>query len=161
MAAALRYNQEYHDVWAWSLATKGATDREIADAFGIAVRTLHRWKKDHMSLRKKLDEGKAGVNARVETSLYKRAIGYEYEETESVLEMDKDGNQKPLRVKKTKKHVAPDTMAAIYWLNNRTRKTGDWTQKQDVSVSFEENRDVVIYLPEKEQDEGDNAGGDA
>ena len=36
MAAQLKYNPEYHDDWAWSLAIKGATDKEIADA----VKTL-------------------------------------------------------------------------------------------------------------------------
>ena len=46
MAAPLKYNQAYHDDWAWSLAIKGATDVEIAEAFGISVRTLNRWKKD-------------------------------------------------------------------------------------------------------------------
>lgn len=49
MAAPLKYNQAYHDDWAWSLAIKGATDVEIAEAFGISVRTLNRWKKDHES----------------------------------------------------------------------------------------------------------------
>ena len=49
MAAPLKYNPAYHDDWAWSLAIKGATDAEIADAFGVSVRTLNRWKKDHDS----------------------------------------------------------------------------------------------------------------
>lgn len=153
MAWKETYNSEYHDDWAWSLATKGATDKEIADAFGVSVRTINRWKTNHVSFHKKLETGKASADAKVEASLYKRAVGYEYEESESLLEMDAQGNQKPLRVKRVKKHVPPDTMAQIYWLNNRSRKTGEWTQKQDVSVSFDEKRDVVIYLPEIERDE--------
>lgn len=38
MAAPLKYNQAYHDDWAWSLAIKGATDVEIAEAFGISLK---------------------------------------------------------------------------------------------------------------------------
>ena len=44
MAQASAYNEKYHDDWAWSLSVKGATDEEMAEAFGISVRTLHRWK---------------------------------------------------------------------------------------------------------------------
>jgi hypothetical protein len=156
VAATAKYNPEYHDDWAWSLAMKGATDQEIADAFGVSVRAINNWKGKHASFRKKMDEGKNGANARVETSLYRRAVGYEYEETESLLEMDQNGNQKPLRIKKVKKHIAPDTMAIMYWLNNRTRKSGEWTQKQDVNVSFgEQQQDVIIYLPDNGRDTGE------
>ena len=35
-----KYNEKYHDDWAWSLAIKGATNEEIAEAFGISVRTF-------------------------------------------------------------------------------------------------------------------------
>ena len=41
------YNPDVHNRWAWSLAIRGAIDEEIADAFGITVRTLHRWKKKY------------------------------------------------------------------------------------------------------------------
>ena len=81
MSAQLKYNTEYHDDWAWSLAIKGATDKEIADAFNISVRTLNRWKKDHPSFKQALDCGKGAADAKVERMLYERAIGYTCEET--------------------------------------------------------------------------------
>lgn len=37
MAAPLKYNQAYHDDWAWSLAIKGATDVEIAELAYLAL----------------------------------------------------------------------------------------------------------------------------
>ena len=37
MPALSKYNPEYHDDWAWSLAIKGATNDEIAEAFGISI----------------------------------------------------------------------------------------------------------------------------
>ena len=153
MAATPLYNPDYHDDWVWSLAMKGATDQEIADAFGVSTKTINNWKNKHDSFRKKMEEGKSGVNAKVELSLFKRAIGYECEETESLLEMDANGNRKPLKVKTTKKHVPPDTMAIMYFLNNRSRKTGDWTQKQDVSVSFDSEEPFIhVYLPDNGRD---------
>ena len=50
MPALSKYNPEYHDDWAWSLAIKGATNDEIAEAFGISTRTFIRWKQEHESL---------------------------------------------------------------------------------------------------------------
>lgn len=145
MAAKPVYNQEYHDDWAWSLAIKGATDDEIADAFGVSVRSINAWKNRHASFRKKMNEGKNSANAKVELSLYRRAVGFECEDTETLIEMDAHGNQKPLKIRKTKKYLAPDTMAIMYWLNNRCRKTGEWSQKQDVMLNIGDSsiRDAV------------------
>lgn len=77
MPAPSSYNEKYHDRWAWSLALKGATDEDIADAFGISVRTLHRWKKEHESFAEALGPGKDVADAQVKHSLYQRAIGYD------------------------------------------------------------------------------------
>lgn len=156
MAGTTKYNPDYHDDWAWSLAVKGATDQEIADAFGVSARTINRWKRDHASFLKKMGVGKAAADAKVEAALFKRAVGYEVEDSETLSETDASGQQKPLRVKRTKKHIPPDTMAAMYWLNNRARKSGEWSQKQDVSLSFgDRQQDVIIYMPENGRDKGE------
>ena len=130
-----KYNPEYHDDWAWSLAAKGAIDDEIADAFGISVRTLHRWKQEYPSFLQALTVGKEAADAKVEKSLYKRALGYDVKEKETLVETDKDGNVKPVKVKEGTKHVPPDTMAIMYWLNNRCKHTGEWAQTQKLELS--------------------------
>lgn len=60
MPAQSKYNPQYHDDWAWSLAVKGATNEEIADAFHISLRTLQNWLNDpkKASLKDFLDERK-------------------------------------------------------------------------------------------------------
>ena len=133
MPALSKYNAEYHDDWAWSLAIKGATNDEIADAFGISVRTLIRWIKKYDTLKESIDRGKMTADAKVEKSLYQRAIGYEVTDEENLIEMDKDGNMKPIKIKKTKKNIPPDTMACMYWLNNRKRE--DWNNKSKTDAS--------------------------
>lgn len=85
MAQASAYNEKYHVDWAWSLALKGATDEEIAEAFHISVRTLHRWKKTHPELLTALEEGKDVADAKVKRSLYQRAVGYEAKEVTQIL----------------------------------------------------------------------------
>lgn len=84
-----KYNPEYHDDWAWSLASKGAIDDEIAEAFGISVRTLHRWKQEYPSFLQALTVGKEAADAKIEKSLYKRALGYDVKEKETLVETDK------------------------------------------------------------------------
>ena len=141
------YNEKYHDDWAWSLAIKGSTHKEIAEAFGISRRTFEYWLTDHPSLAAAVTEGKEIADAKVERSLYQRAIGMEVTDSENIVEMDRNGNPKPLKVKTTKKRLAPDTMAIMYWLNNRKR--GEWMQKQkfELEASNESETDVVIVLP--------------
>lgn len=135
MPPLTKYNSEYHDDWAWSLAAKGAIDDEIAEAFGISVRTLHRWKQEYPSFMQALTVGKEAADAKVEKSLYRRALGYDVKEKETLVETDKDGNVKPVKVKEGTKHVPPDTMAIMYWLNNRKKNTGEWSQAQKVELS--------------------------
>lgn len=156
MAAPLKYNQAYHDDWAWSLAIKGATDDEIALAFGISVRTLHRWKKDHESFMVALSTGKEQADAKVEKKLYERAIGYRYTEKESVIEVDADGNRKPLKVRTIEKECPPDVLAQMYWLNNRMssrykRNPENFIKPEEI----DKEDDVQIYLPYNGRD-GEN-----
>ncbi|MCI8442556.1 MAG: helix-turn-helix domain-containing protein [Provencibacterium sp.] len=135
MPAPLKYNAQYHDAWAWSLAIKGATDKEVAAAFGVTQRTINRWKKDYPSFLEALQAGKDAADAQIELSLYKRARGYDYDETEKIIEVNKDGSSKLARIRTVSKHVPSDTLAMMYWLNNRRRN--EWSQRQDINVTGE------------------------
>jgi hypothetical protein len=110
------YDQELHDLWVWSLALEGLTDKEIAQRMGIAKSTLNKWKLEHPSFSDSIKQGKAGPDAKVVKSLYQRAIGYDYEEREVILDTV---SGRPTRIKQTKKHVPPDVTAGIFWTKNR------------------------------------------
>lgn len=152
MAAPIKYNAAYHDDWAWSLALKGATDQEVAEAFGVSRRTITRWKEDHPSFAESYQKGKDIADAKVEHALYERAVGYSVTDTEKTVEIDPStGETKPVRVRESTKHYPPDTMAAMYWLNNRSK--GKWSQRQQLALENEsETSDVVIYLPANGRD---------
>lgn len=98
------------------------------------------------------------ADAKVEKMLYKRALGYDVEETERIVDVNPDGSVKPVRVKTTKKHIAPDTMAQMYWLNNRRR--GEWGQRQEPVPAAEDANNVVFYLPDNGRNDGDGNGSD-
>ena len=146
MAAQPKYNNLYHDDWAWSLAAMGATNEEIANAMGISKRTIIRWAKEHESFGKALAEGKGVSDAKVIRSLYQRATGYDYVEEKKIVEYDKDGNVKPVRVEKTNKHVPPDVGAQCFWLKNRQRDR--WADRPIELPAGEEGTEVTIYLPD-------------
>lgn len=149
MAQASAYNEKYHVDWAWSLALKGATDEEIAEAFHISVRTLHRWKKTHPELLTALEEGKDVADAKVKRSLYQRAVGYEAKEVTQIIEQDPaTGTQWVSKTQVTTKHIVPDTMACMYWLNNRSK--GEFSQRQEVTLGGSVKTSPMEKLTEEE-----------
>lgn len=118
---------------------RGATDQELADFFGVSVRTLYRWKHTKPDFCQAINAGKAPADDRVERSLFERAIGYERDEVD-VRVVNGEIVQTPIR-----KFYPPDTTAAIFWLKNRRSEA--WRDRQEhahsgsfsVSLSQTEN----------------------
>lgn len=140
------YNGAYHDPWAWSLAVRGATDKEIAQAFGVSVTTINNWKytgnvdangnKELSSFGKVLQTSKEAADAVVEQSLFRRATGFKTTDIKKQVDTDrKTGKPTVVKTEIVEKEYPPDTMAIMYWLNNRSRKTGEWSQKQEIALT--------------------------
>ena len=99
----------------------GMTDKQVAELIGIGESTLKLYKKNESFLAILKNE-KQIADTEVIASLYKRATGYEYDEIYQ--EGSPDGKSSEIKIKtikKTRKHIAPDTTAIIYWLRNRQR----------------------------------------
>lgn len=108
------------------LAERGWTDAEMADFFEVTEQTWNNWKGAHPEFFEALKEWKASADARVERSLYERAVGYSHHE-------DKIFNDSgEAMIVPTRKHYPPDTTAAIFWLKNR--KKDEWRDKHEVEV---------------------------
>jgi len=120
-----KYKKEYAEQ-AYKLCLLGATDKELADFFGVTESTLNLWKKEHPEFSESLKNGKEVADANVADRLYKRAMGYEHPE-DKIFQYEGE----PVIVP-TIKHYPPDTTAAIFWLKNRQR--GKWRDKQDHEV---------------------------
>lgn len=154
MANVAKYNQDYHDDWAWSLAVRGCTDKEIAEAMHVTRKTICAWKKEHPTFEKSLNEGKEIADSKIERSLYKSASGYYVDEEERIIEVNKDGTTKLGDLKTRKKYIPPNVTAQIFWLKNR--KKDQWRDVTKTEVTGEEGRpvefqQVQVYLPEKER----------
>lgn len=102
------------DILAYRHALHGLTDKEMATVFGIAEQTWYNWQAKHPTLTRAIQRGRIQADTKVAEALYKRAIGYEYEE-----EVAHVINGQVV-VTKLKKHQPPHPTAVIFWLKNRT-----------------------------------------
>lgn len=125
------YQPEYA-AQAEKLCLLGATDSEIADFFGISVRTIHRWKIEHEEFCHSIKSGKEKADERVERSLYQKATGYDYTE-EQAIKIKVEQHKEEVEVVQVTKHAPADTTAAIFWLKNRRKDS--WRDKQDHTIS--------------------------
>ena len=98
----------------------------MADFFGVAIRTIERWTVEHEDFCRAIKDAKEVANARVERSLYQRAVGYTFD-SEKIMQF-----QGEVVRAETREHVPPDVTAQIFWLKNR--KPEDWRDKQELDV---------------------------
>lgn len=161
MANTLRYNPDYHPDWAWSLYINGATDEEVANAFHVKRRTILRWAESYPEFAKARAESKDVADAKVEKSLYKRATGFEYSTTESIVEFDANGQQKPLKIQTFKHYAPPETGAICFWLKNR--KPDKWKdraiQAPDIDI-FKDMDKVIVKIQDAAENVGNNNIGE-
>ena len=135
MGRPSKYRPEFVEQ-AKKLCRLGATDLEIADFFGITVRTLFNWKNEHDDFFHALNESKTIPDERVERSLFHRAIGYEHDEVD-IRVIDHQIVKTPIR-----KYYPPDTTACILWLKNR--RPDLWRDKREEAPPTEGNSDDLL-----------------
>lgn len=123
-------------VEAW--ARDGTIDEDIARKLGVAYSTFREYVKKYPALAAALKRGKEVADIEVENALFKRAIGYAYDEVtrEARTVLDEEtGKPKVIMVetKRVTKEVQPDVTAQIFWLKNR--RPDKWRDRQDINHS--------------------------
>jgi hypothetical protein len=134
------YKPEYAEQ-VQKLSRLGATDKEMADFFGVAESTFHKWKIDYPQFSESLKVGKLLSDAEVSNKLYHRALGYSHE--------DVDIRVVAGEIVKTSliKHYPPDTTACIFWLKNRQPEK--WRDKTEVAADSATIAEVLKDLADK------------
>jgi hypothetical protein len=134
------------------LAGFGLTNDEIADFLGIVRATLYNWLNETSEyywpeFQSALMRGKIKSDSRVIESLFKRAIGYSHPEEKIFIYYGK------IKRAMTMRHYPPDTLAGIYWLNNR--RSQDWRnkvpEKSNEGELAKEEIEIVSDVKDKEQ----------
>jgi hypothetical protein len=122
------FDKRFIDV-AKRMAYLGATDEDLAIAFGVTIKCVIEWRAKHPQFGEALKIGKSEADDRVERSLYQRAVGYTYESCKILMSA---GAKKPVIVPYLE-HVPPDTTAAIFWLKNR--QPAHWRDAWQIEAS--------------------------
>jgi hypothetical protein len=143
------YKEEYNEQTI-KLCKLGATDKELADFFGVVEATINNWKLEHPEFLESIKAGKTLADANVAERLYQRALGFEHD-SEEIKVADGEVIRVPIR-----KIYPPDPTAAIFWLKNRRPK--EWRDKQEVeqsgglTIKFEDPGSYIYPT----QDQGDS-----
>ncbi|WP_442592481.1 terminase [Parapusillimonas sp. JC17] len=112
MARPSRYKAEFAEQ-AEKLCRLGATDKEMADFFGVTEKTINNWKKAHPQFLQALKAGKQLADAEVADKLFQRAIGYSHPDVHV------SNYQGEITITPLTKHYPPDPTSMIFWLKNR------------------------------------------
>ena len=136
------YRDEFA-VQAGKLCCLGATDKDIADFFGVDERTINRWKDQHADFCQSLKRGKMSADAEVADCLFRRATGYKQE---AIKIMQHKGIPVIQAYQET---YPPDVTACIFWLKNR--RPDLWRDKVEVKNEHSGKIEGSGFTPEEDE----------
>lgn len=121
------------EIGSWVRA--GATQCEIASALGIAASTFSSYCDQYQELRDLVKTEKMAGVPEIKLTLYKRAKGYEYEETKTYIKRDEETGKETSYVETIKKQMPPDVSACLAYLRNCGE---DWSDRDKLTVKMKE-----------------------
>ena len=110
----------------------GMTEEQICKKLDVGVSTFNRYKNQYRELREALKKGKEHLIEELEDSLYKKAMGFEYEEVKTYILQGDDGKTRQ-KVEKHKRYAQPDTGAIAFALKNLA--PDKWKDRHDIEHS--------------------------
>ena len=108
------YRSEY-DAQAAKLCALGATDADLAGFFGVTETTVNNWKLAHQTFLESLRRSKDDLDAKVEHSLARRALGWKQKAVKITVHAESGHTTVTPYVER----FPGDTTAMIFWLKNR------------------------------------------
>jgi hypothetical protein len=108
----------------------------------IGESTLYTWVKRKKEIQDALKRGREISDIIMENALYKSGIGYEYEETQEIIEII-DGRVKKKKIKHIKR-MPPNVTAQIFWLKNRKPK--NWRDRSEVEIDASDRPEIIFEV---------------
>jgi hypothetical protein len=129
----------------------GASVPDLCRIIGCKKTTFHAIKRLSTEFSELLKEGREIADYKVENALFKRACGFEFEETTNEVRMNQDGSAgQVISVRRVTKVIPPDTGAAMAWLKNRQPEK--WRDKQDIDVTVNPFLELMKRATSSEMD---------
>ena len=132
----------------------GATDKEIWNNLGIHKSTFYDYKSKHKEFSDLLKNGRKKPVEEIKAAMLKRATGFQYEETKTVVERIEyeDGDTivpaRKIRTETTTKTALPDVAAGLVLLKHWDKESGWTTDPQSLELKKKE-----LELKEKQAEE--------
>lgn len=115
------YRKEYAVLARRLCVYLGATSEELAKVIGVSKDRIYIWAKQHQDFAEALTLGRMEADGVVAERLFMRATGWTHKTTKLFQYEGK------ILSKTITENFPPDTMAGIYWLNNR--RPLDWRRR--------------------------------
>lgn len=134
----------------------GHIESDIADFLGISLASFKNYRKKYSELEEIIEEGKLGINVKIQNGLLKKCLGFSKKTVTRVPKIIKDENGKPILDKdglpKTKlviekeviKEVEPDFNSIAFWLTNRVSE--HWNKDKTKTSEVSDNSPFVDIL---------------
>lgn len=117
------------------MVSKGYPEKDICKHLGIGISTFSKYKKELIELSTVLNKAKKTRLEELENISYKTAMGFEYTEEKTIIQLDENGNPSR-RVKEVyRKRALPNPAMQQYLMNNWS--DGKYT-KDPMSAKFKE-----------------------
>lgn len=148
-------------------ASEILTDEQIATKLGISKDTFYQWLKKHTDFSDAIKRGKSVSNLKLVKAMLKTAEGYEVEESETTVILDKNKKTTGYRKTTRKRYIPPSTTTQIFLAKNRMPEDFKDVNRQEVALqgSLKVNTLAELMMQEfynasqTEEDTEQNTGG--
>lgn len=117
------------------LMEKGYSEKSIAEHLGIGYSTFYKYKSELIELSNTLQKGRQKAIEDLERKAFETAMGFDYTEETTIIQLDEDGNPTKRSRQLYKKKALPNPAMQQYLLNNWTK--GEYT-KDYLTAKFKE-----------------------
>lgn len=132
--------------WIRKCKQSNIPDSEICKKLNIGKDLVIKWKKEYTEFNDAFKKGREELLLDMENILYKRALGYDVDDTEVTVKKDSEGKIIETIIKKKKKHIWSDSNLQLILKRLEPDKWGDNGNKindEDIKIEIigQENED--------------------
>jgi len=150
--AKSKYDPKTFPAKAGELASKGYSNKQIAESLRIGEDTFYSYVKKHPKFAKSLTDNRVPVTIKVQEAYLSRCIGFDYEQQMTKITKDLETKKtQNVEISKTNKKVLPHVGACKNWLKVHMPEVwGDEVKK--AIEGFESFSDLMLELAKEEED---------